>query len=167
MKRLSVADSVLLVVDVQGKLAQRAVNSEQLHKRITAMVLGCVALKVPVLYTEQLPDKLGDTSPSIKEALVSANAARFVKRTFSCVGLDVDKEWNNNQLRERLRDVSQVMLCGIEGHICVMQTCLDLLGGGKDVHVLSDCTSSQRQSDLDLGLRRMEVRHFPGVVYFG
>ncbi len=76
------SNTVLLVVDVQGKLAQRAVGSELLHKRISALVSGCSALKVPVAFTEQLPDKLGSTSESIKAVLESALATRFVKRTF-------------------------------------------------------------------------------------
>jgi hypothetical protein len=72
----------LLVVDIQGKLAQRAVGSELLHKRLTQLVSGCAALGLPIAYTEQLPDKLGETSPVLKTALDNAKAARFVKRTF-------------------------------------------------------------------------------------
>lgn len=79
---LSVNNTCLLVVDVQGKLAQKAVGSEALHKRLNALVSGCAVLGIPIAYTEQLPDKLGATTPSLKDVLDKSEAARFVKRTF-------------------------------------------------------------------------------------
>ncbi len=152
-KHLRAHSALLLVVDVQGNLAQRAVGSEQMHKRLPVLIRGCHLLGVPVVYTEQLPDKLGQTSPVVKEALVAAGAKRLVKSTFSCLGL--------REMREEIEEQNSdcvVLLCGIEAHICVAQTCQDLLDtNGCGVHVITDCTSSQRQAELDLGLRRMEV----------
>lgn len=163
MRRVSASKAVLLVVDVQGKLALKAHGSDELLRRVTMMIGGCAALKVPVAYTEQLPEKLGDTHPLVKTALEAADAKRFVKRTFSCVAKnDPEAEWNNSGLWASLdhwkktegRD--QVLLCGIESHICVMQTAFDLVESGRQVFLVTDAASSQRVHDRDIAWRRME-----------
>ena len=65
------------------------------------LIKGCGTLEIPVCYTEQLPDKLGETY-GIKEALETVKASKFIKRTFSCFGNDAEEEWNNNDIKNLL-----------------------------------------------------------------
>jgi nicotinamidase-related amidase len=152
------SNTMLLVVDVQGKLAQKAVNSEHMLRRLPVLIRGCHLLGVPIMYAEQLPDKLGETAPAVKEALVAANATHMRKGTFSCLSPALSRDSEVAKKLSELDHAGSVLLCGIEAHICVAQTCRDLLNLPRmSVHVITDCTSSQRQNELDLGLRRMEV----------
>lgn len=162
LHRISASKAILLVVDVQGKLASRAFQSDHMHKRLDIMVRGCHALGVPILYTEQLPDKLGETTEALRTALNEASASRFVKRTFSCIGNDAEEAWNNATIKGKLDELralgrDEVLLCGIEAHICVTQTALDLLHQPVKVHLVSDCISSQKEADRAVGLTRMQA----------
>ena len=162
LQRISASKAILLVVDVQGKLASRAFQSDHMHKRLHIMVHGCHALGVPIIYTEQLPDKLGETTEALRQELHEVGAFHFTKRTFSCFGDDVEEAWNNHAIKAKLKELQahgrdEVLLCGIESHICVTQTALDLLRHQLNVHLVSDCISSQKEADRGVGLTRMQA----------
>jgi len=139
--------AALLVVDVQERLWAVMHRRQHLADRIVVMVQGCRLLNIPVHVTEQYPQGLGSTIGPVREAL--GDIVPLVKMTFSCCGL--------TQLPEMLkkRGIGQVILTGIEAHVCVLQTALDLLSGGFRVHLLTDAVSSRNQADQETALRRL------------
>jgi len=141
-------NAVLLVIDVQGKLATLMHNQKTLFQNIIRMIRGAKVLNIPIIWTEQLPDKLGKTAPEIKEALKDLKP--FVKKTFSCCG----DETFMNHLRSLNR--KQVIVTGIETHICVYQTVIDLIREGFEVYVVRDAVSSRIEDNYHLGLEKMK-----------
>ena len=121
---------------------------EQIAVRISTAVRGFGILNVPILVTEQYPKGLGPTVEEISLSLPEGTIP-FEKKSFSSCGAA--------PFRERLTelDVNQIVLCGIETHVCVSQTAHDLLELGFDVHVLTDCVASRFEHDKDAGLSKM------------
>jgi nicotinamidase-related amidase len=140
----------LLVVDVQEKLAAVMPHREPVIERCVRLVQGFRKLGLPVHVTEQYPEGLGPTVPELREA--TAGIEPLVKSTFSCCGLPEDRD---HPLMQRLAASGrrQVVLCGMEAHVCVLQTALVLAGRGVDVHVVEDAVCSRddghRQNALD------------------
>jgi nicotinamidase-related amidase len=153
---LKAEDSVLLLVDIQEKFRPGIEGMEALSKRAEILVRGAVRLGIPVLATEQYPKALGDTLPELREWLPD-NQAYHAKLVFSAYACE--------DLRHALEACKrkQVVLVGVETHVCVLQTGLELLAAGYSVHVVSDAVSSRRNSDRDAGLHRLE-RHGAELV---
>lgn len=141
--------AVLVVVDIQGRLAHLMVEREQLFDNARKAILGAKALQLPILCTEQVPDKLGPTIPEIAEHLEGITP--IPKKAFSCAG---DPGFNTALEATGRR---QVLLCGIETHICVYQTARDLLGRGYDVRLLADAVSSRTERNRDIALETMRA----------
>jgi nicotinamidase-related amidase len=143
---LSQSDAVLLVVDVQERI--NSVMADQAHlPRIELLVDACTALGVPVVATEQYPKGLGATVASLAGRLP---APPVVKDTFSCAREPASRAAITDTGRR------QVIVTGIETHVCVLQTVLDLMASGLHVHVPHDAVNSRRPADRDWALRRME-----------
>ena len=140
--------TALIVVDLQEAFRPVIHEFDKIAARSAVMVRAAEMLNVPVLVTEQSPGKLGATVPEIKSVLPAESAA-VVKTAFSCCG----SSYLNEQLRNR--KVNQVMLCGIEAHICMSQSVHDLLALGYQVHVLEDCVSSRTPANHEVGLAKM------------
>lgn len=140
-------DTILVVIDIQGKLSTLMHNRESLFANTGRMIKGAQILDLPIILTEQLPDKLGPTNPVIRELLPEAEA--LVKDTFSCYG--------DRGFVSRLTELGrrQILLTGIETHVCVYQTALDLIGNGFEVHLVSDAVSSRIESNYHLGIERI------------
>ena len=145
---LRAESAVLVVIDVQGKLATLMREKENLFANVIRMIKGARALEIPIIWTEQLPDKLGETSPEIKEVLEGLKP--LVKKTFSCCGDDAFLK----QLSSI--DRKQILLTGIETHVCVYQTAIDLLGAGYEVHLVRDAVSSRFEENYHLGIERIK-----------
>jgi len=147
---LSSKQAVLVVVDVQGKLAQIMHEKEALFENLVRLVKGAQVLGVPVIWMEQNPTKLGPTVPELAAAM-PAGLAPIPKMSFGCCG--------EPRFMEKLASIGrrQVLLCGIEAHICVYQTALDLLSAGYETHVLADCVSSRVPRNRDISLMRMQA----------
>jgi nicotinamidase-related amidase len=141
---LRMEDAVLVVVDVQGKLATLMYEKEKFYKNVVRMIKGAQALDLPIIWTEQLPDKLGPTIDTIKDALPGAEP--LVKNTFSCCG---DQKFDD-RLKETGR--KQVLLTGMETHVCVYQTALDLLNDGYEVYLVADAVSSRDPENRQIGI---------------
>jgi nicotinamidase-related amidase len=143
---MSAADTVLLVVDVQAKLMPLIAGSARILWNLRRLVDGAEALNVRVLATEQYPQGLGHTVPELAARLGEIPA----KSTFSCTGCE--------PFAKSLADsgASKVLVSGIEAHVCVQQTVLDLLASGYRVFVPVDAVGSRYAIDFDTGLRRME-----------
>ena len=144
---LEIKKSCLIVVDVQGKLAQLMHDKELLFKNIRILIQAAKELNVPVLWCQQVPDALGATSPEIAELL--GDSQPINKFAFSCCGDD-----KFNGALEKLNR-PQALLCGIETHVCVYQTAMDLKSKGKEVHVIADAVSSRTLENKQIALEKM------------
>lgn len=144
---LDVKECCLVVVDVQGKLAQLMHAKEVLFKNIQILIQTAKILDIPILWCQQCPAVLGPTVPEIAELL--AGDTPIDKSAFSCCG---DAAFNA-KLNELAR--SQVLLCGIETHVCIYQTAADLVRKGFRVDVPSDAVSSRTLENKQTAISRM------------
>jgi nicotinamidase-related amidase len=140
--------AILLIVDMQEKFQPTIHNFDAIVARTAIVIQAAALLKVPILVAEQYPQRLGATVAPIKAAL-PADVTPMDKTIFSSCG--------SGALAERLEQLGrkQVMLCGIETHVCMNQTAHDLLLDGYQVHVLADCTSARTVADREVGLAKM------------
>jgi len=141
-------NAVLLVIDVQGKLATLMHENQKLFTNINRMIKGARVLNIPIIWTEQTPDKLGETVIEIKNELEGIEL--LTKKTFSCSGGPGFKEKLNKLNRK------QIIITGIETHVCVYQTCMDLLRSHFEVHLVTDAVSSRIESNYILGIQRIK-----------
>ena len=145
---LQADNAVLVVVDIQGKLASLMDNKDEFYKNTVRMIEGARVLDIPIIWNEQLPDKLGPTIPEIKAALEGASP--LVKKSFSCCG--------NSDFVARLKELKrrQILLVGMETHVCVYQTAQDLLADGYEVFAVADAIASRSADNKLLGLATMK-----------
>lgn len=145
--RLSIDNSLLLVVDVQGKLARMMDQSESVIGQLSILIEGCRLLGLPVVWAEQLPDKLGTTVPELAERLEGLQP--FVKSSFGCCG--------DTSLYQAIKNSGrrQILLCGIETHVCVWQTAAVLLRDEYQVHLIADAVSSRAAKNREIGIQRI------------
>lgn len=139
-------DTVLLVVDVQEKLMPLIPGARKITWNLRRLIDGAAAVGLKALATEQYPQGLGPTLPELAGRLGSIPS----KATFSCGGCEPFV----SQLMEL--GASKVMVSGIEAHVCVQQTVLDLLASGYRVYVPVDAVGSRYAIDFETGLKRME-----------
>lgn len=144
---LNTLDAVLVLVDFQGRLAEIVDRSELVVPNALRLILGCQELQVPILSTVQAPEKLGPIMPELGSALEDTEI--ISKESFSAL--------REPEFMVALDRASrkQVLLTGIEAHVCVLQTGLDFLDAGYTVHVLSDAVFSRTQENHDLALSRL------------
>ncbi|MCD4749578.1 MAG: hydrolase [Thermoanaerobaculales bacterium] len=137
--------AALLVVDVQERI--NGVMADQSHMpRLEVLLEACHVLKVPTVTTEQYPKGLGATLSPLAEKLPSP---AIEKETFSCLRQPEVLDALENTGRQ------QIVVVGIESHVCVLQTALDLLERGYEVHVPHDAVNSRRPADKEWALHRM------------
>jgi nicotinamidase-related amidase len=144
---LDVEQAMLLIVDVQGNLAHTMHEKEQLFHNLDILIQGGRTLGLPTLLTEQLPDKLGPTLPRFSDLL--PDVPPIHKRSFDCCGEPTFLEALTALGRR------QVVLAGIEAHVCVYQTARGLLERGYEVHLVSDAISARTAANRWLGLERL------------
>lgn len=145
---LTTNNAVLVIVDVQGRLAQLMADKEALLANLQRMVQGAKILELPILWAEQNPAGLGPTIPELC-ALLDGEAQAISKMTFSCAA--------NPEFLAALEATGrkQVLLTGIETHICVYNTAADLLAKGYEVQVVADAVSSRVAGNKAVGVGRM------------
>ena len=141
--------SIVLVIDVQGRLAQMMHAKEDLFHHIRIMIRAAQIMSVPILWLEQYPRGLGHTTPEIAELLTDHKPIE--KISFSAAGC----ETFNQALKDSGRN--QCIVTGIETHVCVYQTVVDLLTQGYQVAVNQQAISSRLDSNKQLGLNRMQA----------
>jgi nicotinamidase-related amidase len=140
-------DTALLVIDVQEKLIGLVPGYDRLVWNIGRLIDGALILSVPVLATEQYPKGLGTTTAELARRLPKPI---WEKLTFSCAGC--------NDVLHRLAElqVTKVLVAGIEAHVCVLQTALDLLAQGYRVYAAVDAIGARFDIDCQTALRRLE-----------
>jgi nicotinamidase-related amidase len=144
--QMSPADTSLLVIDMQEKLVPKIHGADALVRNVSFLIDGARLLGLPVQATEQYPKGLGPTVAALRDRLPE----RPDKVGFSCCAVPSVVE----SLQEAARP--KVLLAGIETHVCVQQTALDLLNRGFRVYVAADAVGSRYPLDHELALRRME-----------
>ncbi|KGR91390.1 isochorismatase [Ureibacillus massiliensis 4400831 = CIP 108448 = CCUG 49529] len=140
-------DTVLVLIDIQGKLARIVDKSEFVIQNIANVVQGAKVLGLPILWLEQYPKGLGPTVEEIAQHLDGQQPIE--KITFSA--------YDTPEFVEQLEATGRkkVLLAGIETHICVYQTAAQLLFKGYEVEVLADCVSSRTSLSSEIGLQKM------------
>jgi nicotinamidase-related amidase len=146
---LKLDNCLLVLVDIQTKLWNVMLDKEALSANTQKLLKGLKVLGVPVIVTEQNPRGLGPTLPEISSLL--GEVRPLPKLCFSCR--------EDAGFRQALREANrrQVLVCGIETHICVYQTVLDLLSADYEVQVVADCVSSREMRNRDIALSRMQA----------
>jgi nicotinamidase-related amidase len=140
---------VLVVIDIQEKLLPPIFQKEQLIRNSQLLTRLAGILKMPILMTTQYAKGLGSTVPEIASLLPEIEA--IDKQLFSCFGSDVFC----SVLKRLPGNRNTLLLCGMESHICVMQTALGALREGYRVHIASDAVSSRTEWNWKIGLERM------------
>ena len=147
---LDIQKCCLVVVDVQGKLAQLMQDREALFKNIQTLIKAAKSLAIPIVWCQQCPESLGPTVPEIAQLL--ADSEPINKASFSCCG----QEQFNSKLNSLARQ--QILLCGIEAHVCIYQTAIDLHRRGYGVDVIADAVSSRTLENKQTAINRMQAQ---------
>lgn len=145
---LTADHSLLLLIDLQSKLAPAIHNNAEVEQHCRWLVEVARELAVPVLATEQYPQGLGVTVPTVLALLKSEEILEKIH--FSA--------YKEPHIQAALADAGrrQIVLCGTETHVCVLQTALDLVGAGYQVYIAAEACGSRRDSDKQLALSRLQ-----------
>lgn len=146
--QLNPDQSLLMVVDLQERLLPLIDRREAVLKRAAALIRATRILGWPIVWTEQYRKGLGATDPSIVEAIGEA-AQPLEKVAFGCL--------DDAAIAETVRAAgrSQLILCGIETHVCILQTTLRALDNDREVFLAEDAIGSRRPTDRETALRRL------------
>lgn len=141
--------SALLIIDLQERILPVIRNIDTVLDNTVKLIKGFKTMQLPIYFTEQYPKGLGPTSQRILDELSEYSAIQ--KMSFSCSGA--------GELFDELRKkkLSQIAVCGVESHVCVQQTVLDLLANDFQVNVAADAVSSRRDTDYNIALDRMRT----------
>ncbi len=144
---LSRSSAALVIIDFQDKLFQAMHAKENLLVNAAKVIKGAKVFDLPLIVTEQIPEKLGQTIPEVTREL--GDIERIAKESFSC--------WGNDRFREQVKLLNRrnIIIIGIESHICVYQTTVDLLDNGYYVHIVADAVSSRTKENSATGLAAM------------
>lgn len=145
---LSRTAAVLILIDVQGNLAQTMIDKEKTFSNSVKLIRGFRALNLPMMISEQIPEKLGPTIPQLAQEL--GEVKPIAKESFSC--------WAEPAFRDHLESLTRrhVVLTGIECHVCVYQTALDLMANGYTVHLVADAVSSRTPENREVGIQAIK-----------
>lgn len=140
--------SCLLVIDVQDRLLPAVMEPEQTERSVIQLIEVANRLQIPTLYSEQYPKGLGGTSPAVLNAL-SDSAIYLEKMSFSCAA--------DSSCNQKINSIkpNQIVICGMETHVCVLQTAIQLRQQAREVYVVADAVSSRSALDKELGLARL------------
>ncbi len=145
--RILLENTSLLVVDVQEKFVPHIYEYETTLEKCKTLIQGCQLLEMPIAISEQNPSKLGATVSEIKE--IAPNCEYLEKIEFSCFDAPNIKNWLDKNPQKN------IILCGIESHICLLQTSLDLKANGYTPIVIWDAISSRKPENKELALQRL------------
>lgn len=137
----------LIMVDIQQKLVPLMSNKEDLVANFRKIIGGAQCLKIPIIYTEQYPQGLGYTIDELRQLIKPGEPVE--KTEFSCCQAEIFRKVIAGN------DRPQLLLGGIEAHICVYQTALDLIDLGYQVHLLTDCIASRVPANVRLAIRKL------------
>ncbi|WML53516.1 isochorismatase family protein [Neobacillus sp. PS3-12] len=144
----TVERACLVVIDVQGKLAQIVDESETVIQNASKLVQAMKALNIPILWLEQIPSLLGGTTLEISQHM---DGKPIAKKAFSA--------FNDEAFKKAVKESgrTQFILTGVENHICVYQTARQLQEQGLEVEVVADAVSSRTKANREIGLAKMQA----------
>ena len=147
--RIKTEECCLLLIDIQEKLIPLISNKDDVVDTSLDLIDIASNLKIPIILTEQYPKGLGNTKKIIKDSLIGKDFFMIEKTSFSC--------FDSIDFKKQLRSLGkkQIIIAGIESHICVMQTVLDLKASGYEIFLVEKAIGSRKNSDRMLGLNRM------------
>ncbi|MDD3172957.1 MAG: isochorismatase family protein [Herbinix sp.] len=145
--RILAEDTLALVIDFQERLVPVINNKDELLHNTEILIKGLKALQIPMLVTQQYTKGIGMTVPEITEAIGEVFTFQD-KLTFSCA--------ENEEILSKIAESGKnnIIICGIEAHICVLQTVIDLIAKGYNVILVEDCVGSRRERDRQVGIKR-------------
>ena len=140
-------DTVALVIDIQDKLFPHIDNHDQLEANCRILLSGLKVLDIPIVVTEQYPKGLGPTIKGLSNLITDFSPIE--KLSFSCCG--------EKKFLEAVQGYGKrnIIICGIETHVCVLQTVMDLIERGYLPVIIEDCVSSRKPKDRETALKRM------------
>jgi nicotinamidase-related amidase len=143
---LTLNNTLAIVVDIQERMLPVIENREELEKNCVTLIKGLKLLNIPIIVTQQYTKGLGMTIPSILDATECEDFHE--KLSFSAL------RENNIVGAVKEQDRKNVLVVGIEAHICVLQTCIDLKEQGYAPYLVTDCIGSRKKSNLDMAIQR-------------
>ena len=140
-------NTAFILIDVQEKLARVMHEKEALFENLQKIVKGMQVLNIPILWVEQNPEGLGNTIPELSGLLTDIEPVS--KLSFSCCG--------NEDFIQKLKtlDRSQILISGIEAHVCVYQTAVNLTDTDYEVEVVADAISSRTPANKEIAIKKM------------
>lgn len=140
-------DTALVVIDFQERLMPAIADNEEVERRAAKLIKGAKVLGLPVVVTQQYTKGIGSTVDTVTEAL--GDFQHIEKTTFSCM--------RTEEFREKIKKLGRknIIVCGVEAHICVLQTVLQLMDEGYNVYIAVDCIGSRNENDKLWGITRM------------
>lgn len=141
-------DTMALIVDYQEKLMPVIYDNKNLLERSRIFIEGLKTLEIPMLITEQYPKGLGNTVSEITK--ITQDVPKRDKTSFSC--------YEDPSIRSFIQKAGRktILVCGVEAHICVLQTMIDLKEAGYNPVLISDCVSSRRKEDIGRAMMRAQ-----------
>lgn len=147
--KICVDDTAALFIDFQEKLVPAISGNEEIVRKSGILAQGLTEVGVPFAVSQQYTKGLGETVSAIANAIDSFQYME--KNTFSCFQCEEIADWVKAQSKKT------ILICGVEAHICVLQTVIDLLGADYRVFVVVDCIGSRNPYDKEIGLERMKA----------
>ena len=142
--KIKAKDTIAIVVDYQERLMPVMYEKEALLKNTAILLNGLKELGVPIAVTQQYTKGLGET---VNEITTAAGTEEYVEKiSFSAY----------EGVKEKIRDKKYIIICGIETHICVLQTVIDLKAAGFIPVIVENCVSSRKENDKKIALQRMK-----------
>ncbi len=160
--RLLSNDTLALIVDYQEKLMPVINNNTSIVENTCKLINGLKELNVPLIVSQQYTKGLGNTINDISNAL--GDFEPFDKKSFSLMGDE------NIRRSVKLLGRRNIILCGVEAHICVLQTLIDLIDEGYNVFIVEDCVGSRKDNDKNMAIKRAEkeggfITTYEAVLY--
>ena len=154
--RIARENTQAMIIDVQERLTPHIYDHENIVKKTVTIIKGLQALGISIMLNEQYKKGLGDSLPELRDVLEGDNAKSFEKVTFSAC--DNNDTWHHLAQQNR----STVLLIGVEAHVCVLQTALDLLDNGMQPVIIGDAVGSRFPYDKKQAIRR--IRRAGGII---
>jgi len=144
--RIKATETAALAIDFQERLIPVIFERDEIVKKTVILLKGLKALNVPFVITRQYPKGLGDTLPEIRE--LTCDSASFDKLSFSAVG-ESEPQLAFKELKRK-----NIIICGVEAHICVLQSLLDLKAAGFHPVLVADCIGSRFPGNKEIAIHR-------------
>ena len=144
--KIKAEDTAALIIDFQEKLVPAIADHDEIVAKAAIFTAGLKELGVPMSVTQQYTKGLGETVPAMKEAIGAFEPME--KTAFSAMGCDAFVEWVKAQGKKT------ILVCGVEAHICVLQSIVDLIGEGYRVFIVADCVGSRKVYNKEYAIQR-------------